>query len=192
MQSTAVKSTVTNILIIVNVLVYIFMAASTNEISGFDSPTLMEWGALTKASPWWTAVTSMFLHANLIHILFNMIALKSFGTFTEIIFGKSFLPIYLVSGLGASLGVLIFSGANVATVGASGAICGLMGATFVMYMWASRTTKVDMSPLLINMAIMGGLSLLPGISASAHFNGFAAGAICGIVYIAMKNGKAKV
>lgn len=83
----------------------------------------------------WQPVSSMFLHGGLLHILMNMIALWSIGSLLEHNLGsKRFIKLYLVSGLAGALFVVVFqAGSVIPTIGASGAITGLLGALAVLY-----------------------------------------------------------
>lgn len=78
----------------------------------------------------WTFVTAMFLHADLTHISFNMLALFIFGTYLEEkIDQKTFLVIYFASGIIGNVGYMITApGSMIPGLGASGAIYGIMGA----------------------------------------------------------------
>lgn len=84
----------------------------------------------------WTLITHMFLHSqyDVFHILFNMMTLYFFGTYLEKIIGnKSFIFMYLVSGIIAAIGFLLFEGNTyVGLVGASGAVYGVLGAVAIL------------------------------------------------------------
>src|SRR5204862_6084639 len=81
---------------------------------------------------WWRIVTAGFLHANFIHILFNMFALYVLGSLLEPGIGTPrFLGVYFVSLLAGSFGALLLT-PDATTVGASGAIFGLMSAAFIV------------------------------------------------------------
>jgi len=74
-------------------------------------------------------VTTMFLHASIMHLFFNMLALWFLGEFAEQLLGPiKFTVLYFVSGLVGSLFVLFYSPPGVLTIGASGAIAGVFGA----------------------------------------------------------------
>ena len=113
---------------------------------GFLSPTLQNWliyrGMLAPATMLaepWAIVTSMFLHApnSILHILFNMIALYSVGPVLERLIGHwRFLGLYMISGLGGALGMMVWAvvapggqGWQTAAYGASGALFGLFAAS---------------------------------------------------------------
>lgn len=81
---------------------------------------------ITLPSRPWTAVTYMFLHANFIHILFNMLVLYFFGPMLEMRLGsRRFLGLYFVSGIVAALVSLFFTPRAI-IVGASGAVYGII------------------------------------------------------------------
>ena len=81
---------------------------------------------------WWRLITAAFLHASLIHLGMNMLVLWFIGAPVEQAIGRGrFLAIYIVSGLAGSAGAIIFS-PNAVTVGASGAIFGILGAALVL------------------------------------------------------------
>ena len=82
---------------------------------------------------YYRAFTAMWLHASFTHIFFNMIALLIVGPALEVLLGKArFLVLYLLAGLGGSVGSYILSQPNVAGIGASGAIMGVLGAYVVV------------------------------------------------------------
>lgn len=128
----------------------------------------------------WTILTSMFLHApNFMHILFNMLALWSVGPMLERLMGHwRFLVLYLISGFGGSVGILVWSRLTgdwmTAAYGASGALFGLFAAVLVVY----RRVGEDIRSMMIWMAIN---FLLPfvvgGIAWQAHVGGFVVGGV---------------
>jgi membrane associated rhomboid family serine protease len=125
-------------------------------------------------------VTAGFLHAGLLHLAFNMYALYILGSLLEPAVGRlRFGLIYFVSLLGGSLGALLVS-PNSLTVGASGAIFGLMGAALVIM--RSRGIGVMESGIGVFLALNLLITFaVPGISIGGHLGGLAAGAICGLV-----------
>jgi membrane associated rhomboid family serine protease len=131
---------------------------------------------------YWRLVTSMFLHAGLLHIAFNAYALWIFGTVVEQELGRlRFLLIYFVTGIVASAGSYAF-GPPAVGVGASGAIFGIFGA-FVAYNYRRRHLAIAAARLrsavtivVINMVLA--LSI-QGIDWRAHVGGFIAGLFAG-------------
>jgi membrane associated rhomboid family serine protease len=129
---------------------------------------------------YWRLVTSGFLHGGLLHLAFNMYILYFLGSMLEPSLGRvRFLGLYGASLLGGSFGALLLQ-PNRFTVGASGAVFGLMGAAFVM----QRARGIDpmqsgIGPLIVlNLAI----SFIPGlnISIGGHIGGLVAGVLCGL------------
>jgi membrane associated rhomboid family serine protease len=132
------------------------------------------------ASRPWTLLTSVFLHSGVLHIAFNMLSLWIFGRVLEEALGRwRFVALYLLSGLGGSLAVLLLNPGG-GVLGASGAVFGLMGAYFVI----SRRMGVDSSGLvaiiLLNLATG---FFLPNISWQAHVGGLVIGCAVAFIYL---------
>jgi membrane associated rhomboid family serine protease len=126
---------VTKALIAVNVLVYFAELAQGAGING-NSGSIFTHGFLdgpdVAHGDWWRLITAAFLHYGPLHLGMNMLALWWFGQPLEYALGRGrFLLLYLVSGLAGSAGALIDK-PLVATVGASGAIFGILGAALVL------------------------------------------------------------
>src|SRR5262245_6911383 len=119
-------------LVVLNVVVYLI---TVYQGTGVASPggELFDKGALVgdeiaNNGACDRLVTAMFLHASLLHLAFNMLALYWLGTIVEQALGTSrFLLVYFVSGIAGSAGALALSGPSAFTVGASGAIYGILG-----------------------------------------------------------------
>jgi membrane associated rhomboid family serine protease len=120
-------------------------------------------------------VTSAFLHAGLIHLLLNMLMLWWFGGPLESFLGRGrFVGLYLVSALAGSAGALVVS-PTVLTVGASGAVFGILGAGVLLerkriYVFGGGALMV----VLFNLAFS---FLVPNISIGGHLGGLAGGAL---------------
>jgi membrane associated rhomboid family serine protease len=126
---------------------------------------------------WYRMVTSMFTHQEIWHIAFNMLSLWWLGGPLEAALGRArYLAVYFISGLAGSALAYLLSSPNTATLGASGAIFGLFGATAVLV----RRLNYDMRPiialLVINLIFTFGWG---GISWQAHIGGLVAGVITG-------------
>jgi membrane associated rhomboid family serine protease len=170
---------VTKAMIAVNVLVFLVCLAqgsSLNQVSGslFERGALYVHGGLDQGE-WWRLITAAFLHANLIHLGMNMIVLWIVGAPVEQAIGRGrFLALYLVSGLAGSAGALVFS-PNAVTVGASGAIFGILGAALVLesqrsYVLGGQALGLIVVNLVLTFAI-------PNISVGGHLGGLAGGAL---------------
>jgi membrane associated rhomboid family serine protease len=131
---------------------------------------------------WYRIVTAGFLHAGLLHLAFNMYLLYLLGQLLEPAVGRMrFALIYFVSLLAGSLGVLLVS-PDVLTVGASGAVFGLMGAAVVLQ--RSRGISPFASGLGGLIAINLVLTfLIPGISVGGHVGGLIGGLVAGALLL---------
>jgi membrane associated rhomboid family serine protease len=189
MREMATVPRVTYTLIAINVIAFLAEGGGVFSISGGASGTVLREGALLGSSEapglaglgvahgqWWRIVTGGFLHENLLHIGFNMWVLYYLGTMLEPALGRlRFALIYAVSLLTGSLGALLVS-PHTLTVGASGAVFGLMGA-------AAVEMRARQIPLM--QSGVGGLILLnliisfslPGISWGGHVGGLIGGAL---------------
>ncbi|MFH1222603.1 MAG: rhomboid family intramembrane serine protease [Candidatus Micrarchaeota archaeon] len=142
---------------------------------------------LTFSEPW-RLVTSMFLHADFMHLLFNMFALLMFGLYLERKVGRTwFLIIYLASGIIGGLGFQAFSAPGDMAIGASGAIFGIIGALVVLE--PKMTVYVYLIPLPIAVAgilyaliEVVGMGQVDNIAHSAHLLGLAGGFIVAKIY----------
>ncbi|MGW6459006.1 rhomboid family intramembrane serine protease [Streptomyces sp. NPDC055078] len=179
---------VTKILIGLNAAVFVLVLAlgerfvSEVELIGYAiSPQLAEIVGVADGE-WYRLLTAVFLHQELPHILFNLLGLWFLGRMVEPALGRSrFLAVYLISGLGGSTLAYVLAAPNQPSLGASGAIFGLMGAFAVL----ARRTNLDMRPVVLIL----GVSLLltftrPDISWEGHIGGLVAGALLtlGMVY----------
>ncbi|NUO55479.1 MAG: rhomboid family intramembrane serine protease [Hamadaea sp.] len=131
-------------------------------------------------------LTSMFLHAGLLHLAMNMWALWVVGRVVEQALGPwRYLALYLVAGLGGGLAIYLFNGPY-PTVGASGAIFGLFAALFILLRRVGR----DASQLLVLIVINVVFTLtIPGISIAGHLGGLVTGAVAAaaVAYAPQKN-----
>jgi membrane associated rhomboid family serine protease len=123
---------------------------------------------------WWLLLTAGFLHGSIFHLLFNVYILWVIGSQLESIVGKiNFLIIYFVSLLVGSFASYLFSPFGSYSIGASGAIFGLMGAMLVV----GRKRNLDISQITTLVAINVVIGfVLSGIDWRAHLGGLAAGA----------------
>jgi membrane associated rhomboid family serine protease len=123
---------VTKSLVAVNVVIYIAQLAQAQDARGLDSDLVARgalWGpAVGLGDEWWRLLTAGFLHASPIHLAFNMLMLWWYGNALEGLLGaRRFTAIYVVSILAGSAGALLVSPTS-PTVGASGAVFGILGA----------------------------------------------------------------
>jgi membrane associated rhomboid family serine protease len=136
------------------------------------------WGPRVASGEWWRLVSSGFLHTGLLHLGLNMVALFVFGPPLERVIGRlRFAVLYITSLLAGSLGVMLLS-PGTPTVGASGAIFGLLGALVV----AQRSARLSLRssgiiPLIVINLVF--TVAVPGISIGGHLGGLAGGFLAG-------------
>jgi len=182
---------VTNILLVVLIGVFaIEVLYSDNSLSpGNDLQTMHDLGAkinvLILNGEWWRLITAMFLHADILHIGFNAYALLIFGPQVERFFAWwRFLAIYLLGGLAGSIASFAFSPAY--SVGASGAIFGLLGASGAFFWTHRRLLGAVARTMLWNAVAIAGLNLVLGLAQAsaidnwAHGGGLLGGLITGL------------
>ena len=177
----------TNILIAVNLLVFLISAWISKNIFDIDIYTLIIMGAkvnsLIDKGQVWRLIPCAFLHGGLIHIFFNMYALKILGPEIEYVYGKvKYLVIYLLSAIAASIFSYIFGPQSV-SVGASGAIFGLFGA---MLIFGIKHRKQMGKAYMMNILQVIFVNVIIGISSSnidneAHFGGLIVGALIALL-----------
>ena len=172
-------SIVTMTLIGINVGIYLLQlagGASVNANSGWIFEHGALYGPLVAQGDWYRLLSAAFLHYGPFHLGLNMLALWWIGRPLESYLGSvRFLLLYLVSGLAGSAGALLVTPTGV-TVGASGAIYGILGAAIVLERQGTYVLGGAALPLLIvNLAFS---FAVPGISIGGHLGGAAAGALC--------------
>ncbi len=153
-------------------LVPLVFGASTYILEAFGVH-----GPSIKAGQYYRLLTGIFLHANIIHLLFNCYALYVIGSQLESFLGKiKFVIIYLFSGIMGALFSSIFGGASI-SIGASGAIFGLMGSLvyfgYHYRVFLGNVIKSQIIPLIIINLIIG--FSMAGIDNAAHIGGLIGG-----------------
>lgn len=130
---------------------------------------------------WWRLLTAAFLHGSWLHIAFNMYVLFLFGPVLERVLGHvRFTVLYVVAALGGSVASYVFSDPRTVSVGASGAIFGLMGAVIV----AGRRLRWDITQVLILLAINVVIGFIsPEVDWRAHFGGLVVGALVAAIFV---------
>ncbi|GAA2292154.1 MULTISPECIES: rhomboid family intramembrane serine protease [Streptomyces] len=172
---------ITKILVAINIAVWLAALSAGDRLvndldlvgRAYDPGTVQIVGVAE--GQWWRLVTSVFLHQQLMHIAFNMLSLWWIGGPLEAALGRvRFIVLYMLSGLGGSALSYLLAAQNQPSLGASGAIFGLLGATAVLM----RRLNYDMRPVIALLA----LNLLftftwSGIAWQAHVGGLVAGTV---------------
>jgi membrane associated rhomboid family serine protease len=171
---------VTLSLMAANVLVFIGVHVGSDRV--VNDLVLIPF--LVDSEPW-RLLTSAFTHVQVFHIFTNLFMLWVLGPPLEQMLGRlRFLILYVLSALGGSVAVWLLSSPVSATLGASGAVLGLVGATLVI----NRARGLDVTWILGYVAITAVLSFaIPNISWQGHLGGFVTGAAVGWIFLMLNN-----
>jgi membrane associated rhomboid family serine protease len=160
------------------------------------------------AGEWWRLLTNCFVHSGLLHIGMNMYAVSAIGAFAEQTWGRlRFLLIYLLAGWGGSCLAMAYHPVTTLNgpggpvdvllqlVGASGAVCGILGAEAVWVLVAGRHLPPEVRRrawrgVIINSVLIAFISMVPGVSGLGHLGGALAGAAVALVLHAQRFGPA--
>lgn len=191
---TSLSATAPATLVLIALNVAAFLAEIATGGGGFyeirGSSLIFDYGLfgpLVAEGEWYRLVTSAFLHEGIWHIAGNMLLLFFLGRILEPGIGTPrFVMLYAVSLLAGSFGALLFSPDSL-SFGASGAVFGVLGATFVI----ARGRGVDALASSVGILIVLNLAIsfgVPGISIGAHVGGLAAGVLCALLIVAGERG----
>ncbi|MFJ7408448.1 MULTISPECIES: rhomboid family intramembrane serine protease [unclassified Lysinibacillus] len=140
---------------------------------------------LVQSGEWWRVLSAMFLHANFMHVLFNMFSLFLFGPELEKIAGKArFITIYLLSGIVGNMATFMLNDGSYASLGASGAIFGIFGAFGALVYYTRRTMPMLRKlilPIIVISVIM--TFLQSNVNVYAHLGGLVTGFVLGLIYL---------
>ena len=198
LPQTHIKGTealVTKALIAINVAIYLITAVQGNGLGAPGGSLWTKWilyGPLVHHGDWWRLITAMFLHASIVHIAFNMLALWWIGAPVEQYLGRTrFLGLYFVAGLAGSAGALVAS-PTVPVVGASGAIFGILGAMLILEWQATgRLGGNAMTLIVINLVIGFAYNGAGGnISIGGHVGGLIGGILATLAFARWGKGHA--
>ena len=171
------------------VLMYLKMAFGGYGFISFKGADLIKFGAnytpLTENGEWWRLFTCLFLHGNLMHLIFNISGLVFVSFILEPFLGHvKYLILFVVTGILASLTSLYWHD-TILSIGASGAIFGLYGAFISLMLTKSITDEMGgffltFSLIFIGVNLLFGLS--GGIDNAAHIGGLLSGFLIGLIY----------
>jgi membrane associated rhomboid family serine protease len=178
-------------LIAINAVAFLVeIAGGSGGLRVQNSAVVFDFGLFGPAvadGEWYRLLTSGFLHGSIIHIGFNMFALFFLGRLLEPAIGTPrFVALYFVSLLAGSFGALLLD-PNALTIGASGAVFGIFGATFLI----ARSRGVDALASSIAIILVLNLAITFGsdrISVGGHLGGLAGGALCALIVLAGERG----
>ena len=180
------KPIITYSLVIINIIMYIIPILFGTYNALLDKYSI--YGPAVRAGQYYRLITGTFIHANIFHLFFNCYALAILGSQLESFLGKpKYLIVYLFSALIGSLFSVTFAG-NYYSIGASGAIFGLMGSLvyfgYHYRVYLGNVVKSQIIPLILMNLGIG--FLVPGIDNSAHIGGLLGGALI-TVALGVKN-----
>lgn len=180
------KSWVTYSIIALNVVAYIITAFLSGNIFDSDINVLIKLGAkyneLIAEGQYYRLISCMFLHGGLLHVALNMYALYSIGPLVERLYGRTkYIIIYFASGILSSL--FSYALSDSVSVGASGAIFGLLGTTLVFAVKARKNIGRD---FLRNIASVIIINLIIGFTMSnidnyGHLGGLVGGILITLI-----------
>jgi len=178
----------TRLLIGLNVAVYLITVAQGSGLNAPGGSLFDNWllaGVLLRVGDWWRMVTAMFLHGSVFHIGLNMFALWVFGGPVEQYLGRTrYVLLYFVSGLAGSAGALFGVSMLTPTVGASGAIFGVLGAMMIIE-WnvTGRLAGNALTWIVINLVFNFAYNRGGGnISIGGHIGGLIGGILITLAY----------
>lgn len=180
------KPIITYSLVIINILMYIIPILFGTYDALLDKYSI--YGPAVRAGQYYRLITGTFIHASIFHLFFNCYALAILGSQLESFLGKpKYLIVYLFSAIIGSLFSVTFAG-NYYSIGASGAIFGLMGSLvyfgYHYRVYLGNVVKSQIIPLILMNLGIG--FLVPGIDNSAHIGGLLGGALI-TVALGVKN-----
>jgi membrane associated rhomboid family serine protease len=181
----------TYVLIAINVVVFLIEIASGSGGLGEQHDRLIVdyglYGPFVAEGEWYRLLTSGFLHASFFHIGFNMLLLFFLGRLLEPALGTPrYVALYFASLLAGSFGALILE-PNALGIGASGAIFGLAGATFIIARGRGMEALAGQIGFLILFNLFFSL-VSPRISIGAHIGGLIGGVVCALAIVAGEKG----
>jgi membrane associated rhomboid family serine protease len=181
---------VTPAIVAIDAALFAAMVAASGRVV-FPLPTLVRWGGLAPAAvvdgEWWRLLTSMWLHAHPLHLILNLVFLWQLGSIVERMLGPFvFLVVYVLAGVLATAVSLQTLGLYGVSVGASGAIFGLVGVLLAVVVASRRIPGLgrllaDLRTRLIGVTLANLVAgfIIPGIDNGAHVGGLIAGLLLG-------------
>jgi rhomboid protease GluP len=157
--------------------------------NGASIDALVQYGGnahelVVNRSEWWRLMTATLLHGSLAHIIMNSFSLWNLGRSLEKYFGReTFLTVFVVTGIVSSLSFALFGSKDTISIGASGAICGMLG--FLISHGARNLEELtkQIQRNWINFALLFVIGFaIPNVDNWAHGGGVLAGILLGLIY----------
>lgn len=178
------RSPVTTLILIFIAIGFALQAVTGGE-AGLITQAGANYGPAVAAGQYWRLVTSMFLHGGIAHLLLNGYALFQLGALFEAWLGSIRLLItYFLTGIAGSIASILWTDAP--SVGASGAIFGLLGALIAFLLRRREHLTAGAKSLMMQLVAWAAINVffgfsVPGIDNAAHLGGCAAGFLLGLI-----------
>ena len=173
------KARITIFLISINILLYVYFSFAFENVVFYL--LVQNNSKIINDLEIWRLFTSMFLHVDVLHLFSNMLSLLLFGAYVEHSYSKyQFLILYLISGLIGSFFSMLFLPLNVMSLGASGAIFGLIGASFSILIVERNTPLILLGLIYVFYFVFSSFS--PNVNYLAHIFGLLGGFIIGYLF----------
>jgi membrane associated rhomboid family serine protease len=167
------------VIAIIAVNVVVFFLEDFGRNAGVISRYSLDPDLVHEQSQYYRAFTAMWLHANFLHIFFNMITLLIVGPAVEVLLGKlRFVALYLIAGLGGSVGSYLLGPHNEFGLGASGAIMGVLGA----YVVIGLRRRLPVAPVVALVLVNFLIGFSGNIDWRAHLGGLTVGCVLALLY----------
>ena len=179
-----------------NVLAWAMNLAAGLSATRPPSPQLFAWGANSASAvvldgQWWRLLTAAFLHGGIVHLAFNMLGLWEAGKqLCRLLGNGQFALVYLASALAGSAASLHYAAQSSVSVGASGAVFGVLGALLAAsWHYRAHVPAASRRRLWMGLGFFVAYSLLHGLGQqnvdnAAHVGGLVCGALLGLVLLA--------
>ncbi|MCK4383039.1 MAG: rhomboid family intramembrane serine protease [Candidatus Lokiarchaeota archaeon] len=175
------KARITIFLISINTLLYVYFSFDFEDILYVFYLLVQKNSKIINDLEIWRLFTSMFLHGDVLHLFSNMVSLLIFGAYVELSYSNyQFLILYFVSGLIGSFFSMLFLPLDVISLGASGAIFGLIGAAFSILIVERNAPLILLGLFYVFYFVFSSFS--PGINAFAHIFGLLGGLMIGYLF----------
>ena len=174
------KARITLFLITFNTLLYLFFSFGLEDLDYIFYLLVQINSKVVYDLELWRLITSMFMHGDLLHLFSNMFSLLIFGSYIELSFSKvKFVLIYFISGFLGSLFTVFFLPLNTISLGASGAIFGLIGAVLSMFIFDRNNPLIILGLIYAFYFVI--TSFRPGVNYFAHIFGLLGGFVIGYI-----------
>lgn len=187
--SAALRGNVTKALVALNIVAFLAEGipggiAGQSPANSFTARFLLNGQAIAYQHQYYRLITAAFLHADILHIGFNMLALYQIGTALERVIGTwRYLLLYFAAAIGGSVMSYAVHGVNANSLGASTAIFGIFGAFYMISRHLGGDSSQILSLIVINLVFTFAIS---SIDKFGHIGGLIVGGLVGLIYAKLR------